>query len=519
MRIIISVLFLFLLLFLGKAYYDTHTIEIKHYEIKESPLGRVMAGLKVAFLSDLHLRRIDGMGEKILKLLDEERPDLIFLSGDYICFKGSYEPVVSFFNKLRAPYGVYAVLGNTEYTNENGSCVLCHIEHSKNLRQNPKPLLLRNSFRAIEVGDQRINIIGVDDPVKGKSNLNTAMKGVDFKYPTVLLTHSPEVFEEAASHGIDLVLAGHNHGGQLFLTEYLRKILPLDPVLEFLEGFFREGRTLMYVSRGIGTSYLPFRFGIKPEITFFEFTNSTNKETSGTNEETNGTSRNIQIARVNSTATPQHGRTAPQQHSFAQSLVSPTISNHPPQTVFAGLSLTNLVETFNVFSLLGFTAARQYGSTSAHNILFDFESEEELNHLNWECGKWFELSEENVTSGKYSLKVFLPLGQYPGINFQEFKEDWSKARFLRMEVFNSSEEPITFHIRIDDYKSGWEYANRFDMNIDLKEGMNYISIPTDSIRTNLYHRPLNLKKIKRMMVFIPNNNQKRELYLDNIRLE
>jgi hypothetical protein len=88
-----------------------------------------------------------------------------------------------------------------------------------------------------------------------------------------------------------------------------------------------------------------------------------------------------------------------------------------------------------------------------------------------------------------------------------------------MDVFNPSMEKVTFHIRIDDHKSGWEYANRFDINFGLKPGINHISIPTDSIRTNIHRRPLNLKRIERMMVFIPNNSKQRELYIDNLRLE
>ena len=497
MRLIILTLFISLLLFLVKAYYDTNTIEVKCYQIKDSPLSEALSGLKVAFLTDLHIRNIDAREKKILEILNEEKPDLIFLAGDYIGFKESYEPVISFFHQIKAPYGIYGVLGNTEYSNENGSCVLCHREHSKSLRQNQYPLFLRNSSRVVEVGDKKINLIGVDDPVKEKSNLNTAIKKVDFRYPTVLLAHSPEMFEEAASHGIDLVLAGHNHGGQLFLTKPLKKVLPLDPVLDFLEGFFREGRTLMYVSRGVGTSYLPFRFGVKPEITFFKFTNDTNE--------------NLRVDRID--PTPRSMALNPHPR------VSPIITNHPPETVFAGFSLTNLIETFNVFSLLGFAPARRDSSTAAHTILFDFESEEDLSYLNWECGKWFELSEKNATSGKYSLKVSLPSGQYPGIHFQGFKRDWSGSGFLKMDVYQSSEEIILFHIRIDDNQSGWEYANRFDINFTLNPGMNHISIPVDSIKTNLHRRPLNLRRIERMMVFVPNNAKRRELHIDHIRLE
>ena len=192
---------------------------------------------------------------------------------------------MSFFHQFKAPQGVYAVLGNAEYSNENGSCDLCHKEKSKRLRDRQYPVFLRNSFSVLEINHKKINIVGVDDPVEEKSDLKMALKGLNPRHPTILLAHSPEIFEEAASYGMDLLLCGHNHGGQIFITKYLRYVLPLDPVLDFLEGFFQEGKTLMYVSRGIGTSYLPFRLGVKPEITFFSFTNNTNE--------------NIRIAQMN----------------------------------------------------------------------------------------------------------------------------------------------------------------------------------------------------------------------------
>jgi hypothetical protein len=106
--------------------------------------------------------------------------------------------------------------------------------------------------------------------------------------------------------------------------------------------------------------------------------------------------------------------------------------------------------------------------------LFDFESNSDLERLHWECRKRFELSEENATSGKHSLKVSLPPGQYPGVSFHEINRNWSEAKHFAMDVFNPSEERVTFHVRIDDNKSGWEYANRFDINFELKQGLNHI---------------------------------------------
>jgi hypothetical protein len=235
----------------------------------------------------------------------------------------------------------------------------------------------------------------------------------------------------------------------------------------------------MYVSRGIGTSFLPFRLGVKPEITFFIFSNNPGNPT----------------------------------NSFDSFL----ISNTPPTTFFLGLSISNIFETFNLFDKIRniFTSRDSVNS----NELFDFESEEELKRLNWECHKWFQLSERNATSGKYSLKAILPPGQFPGINFEEIRNDWSKWNLLKLDVYNPSKEEFNFHIRIDDQKSSLEYTDRFDIDFNLKQGMNHIAIPTDSIRTNIHHHPLNLKRIKRMMVFLTNNTAPRELYFDHIRLE
>jgi len=490
--IILSVVVL-LILGMAKAYYDTNSIEIKHYQIRSSSLGEVLGGLKVAHLSDIHMKNTGLMANKILDILKGEKPDLIFITGDLISYEGPYEPVMSFLRQLNPPYGIYGVLGNTEYSNENGSCILCHEERSKRLRKKQSPIFLRDSIFPLKVNGRTLNILGVDDPVHKRSHLKRALKGMNSKDPSILLAHSPEIFEEASNSGIDLLLCGHTHGGQIFLTQYLRKILPLEASLRFIEGFFQKGKMLMYVNRGVGTSYLPFRFDVKPEMTFFVFTNNANSE-------------EMRTTRINES-----------------NLVNTvTISNSPSKTIFTGLSLSSLIETFNIVKIFDsphLTAARQHGNTTKQKILFDFESEEELKQLNWECHKWFELSEENATAGKYALKVTLPPGQYAGIDFEKIRSDWSGCHHLRMDVFNPDNEKVNFHIRIDDDKNGLEYASRFDVDFNLKPGMNHLSIPTDSIRTNLHHLPLNLKDLKRFLVFIPGNPKPREIYLDNIRLE
>jgi len=515
------IILIVLLLFAAKAYYDTNSIEIKHYRIDNSLLGEVLNGFKVAHLSDLHIRNTGLRESKLLEILKEEKPDLIFITGDLISFRGPYEPVMSFFYQLKPSLGVYAVLGNTEYSNENGSCTLCHKEKSGNLKEDPGVVFLRNSFVPLKVNGKTLNIIGVDEWVHKKSNLRTALEGANPDHPSILLAHSPEIFEEACGFGFDLLLSGHTHGGQVFLTKYLRKIFPLEASLEFIEGFFQRGKLLMYVSRGIGTSYVPFRLGVKPEITFFKFSNNTNNEKMRMAQmdkanQSNSFREVLSLFHWDST-NPSNSTNPTNSVNSTNRINSLLISNHPSNTIFLGISISSIVETFDLVSIIRKSFVSNHSQDS--NILFDFESDSDLKRLDWECHKWFELSGEHATSGKHSLKVILPPGQYPGINFEDIRKNWSSSLYFKMDIFNPSDETLKFHIRIDDNNSGWEYANRFDVNFILKQGMNHISIPTDSIKTNIHHYPLNLKKIIRMMVFVPNNAEKREIYLDNIRLE
>lgn len=467
------------LFLIGKAYYDTNSLEINHYQISNKEIGKILNGKKLAFLTDLHIRNYGLIENKILEIIEKEKPDLILLGGDYINFKGSFQPAISFMEKLKAPLGVYGVLGNTEYSNENGSCILCHKNGSKIIKENPHPRFLRNSSTILNIDEKRLNLIGVDDPVNGKADLTAALTNCSTKVPSILISHSPQIFEDAVQKGVSFILSGHNHGGQIFLLKYLRDALHLDPALEFLEGFFQKGKTTMYVSRGLGTSFLPFRFGVKPEISFFTFCD---------------------------------------EHAESKSLFA--VNKNQNKSIFMGFKFDNFLSLFNFSNILFNSQSPDDKCLKPYdNKLFDFESDVDLNYLNWECYKWFERSKEYATSGKYSLKVCLPPGPYPGINFKNIRENWSKNQYLMMDVINPSKEEFIFHIRIDDHKSGWEYADRFDMDFLLRNGLNKIRIPLSSIKTNIGNRPLDLRNIKRLMVFIPHNLKKRELYIDYIRLE
>lgn len=475
LRFLIPVIACLALFLFAKAYYDTYTLEVRHYRIVHSRLADALGGAKVVFLSDLHMRRFGPREQEIIRILQEEKPDIILLGGDYISFQASYDPVMAFFQELPR---AYAVMGNSDYYNENGSCILCHKPNSHELKSDPNVFFLRNVSALLDTAGGRVNLIGLDDPVNKKGNIAEATRGIAPSFPSVLLAHSPDVFEEASERGIDFVLAGHNHGGQVFPARYLKGRMLVDPAFEYLDGFFQKGRTLMYVGRGVGTSFLPFRLGVRPEVTFFQFIH-------------------------------ENGDGA-----------------HPFQAVSAinEKKSTFSFTTANLLDLMGLSNGLPGSGRKKHIIgpsgkLFDFESEAELDYLNWQCHKWFELSRDHATSGEYSLKVTLPVGQYPGINFLEIEKDWSSYRRLKMDVINQETELFKFHIRIDDKKSGWEYADRYDVNFIINHGVNNISIPLDTLKANIAPRSLDLHNIKHLMFFIPGNDRKRTFYIDNIRLE
>jgi len=503
-----------------------------------------LGGIKVAFLSDLHIKNIGLREKKVLEILGEEKPGLILLGGDYITFRGSYQPAISFLQELQANHGIYAVMGNTDYSNENGSCILCHKKKSKKLKDGSNLIFLRNFATPLQLNGKVLNLIGLDDPVNKKADLTAALQYRSTAAPqdgskvaaprstphafhgsTLLLSHSPEVFKEAANCGIDFLLCGHTHGGQIFLTKYLRKFIHFGPAFKFPKGFYQDQKTLMYVGRGVGTSFLPFRLGVKPEITFFTFSNGLGPSKDSC-KITDSTSKSIFSGITFSGFLDLFdfypGRSLREVLSSDLQDSTPNIQNPKESlslTPNASNALSSGPSSPDLTPYASNLKANDYSLSPKNDILFDFESDADLEKLNWKCHKWFERSREHATSGQYSLRVELPPGQCPGILFNGIKNDWSKNRYLKMDVFNPSDDKFIFHIRIDDQKSGWDYDKRFDYNFALKPGMNHLSIPTDSIKTNIKPRPLDLKNIKRFMAFIPINPHRREFYIDNIRLE
>jgi len=188
-------------------------------------------------------------------------PDLFVLTGDYVSNSIAFLPgCLEEMARVKARYGTFATLGNHEHW-------VGSIGRLKALfRQYGVPLLY-NAHRVIRTDRGPFAVAGIDDMRFGNHDLDAALRGLDPAIPTILLSHRPEIFPEAAGQGIALTLSGHYHGGQIKL-----KLPGGDVSLAHLrtpwpEGLYRIEDSHLYVSRGIGTTFTPVRLNARPEIT------------------------------------------------------------------------------------------------------------------------------------------------------------------------------------------------------------------------------------------------------------
>jgi predicted MPP superfamily phosphohydrolase len=212
-------------------------------------LPDAFSGLRVAQISDIHygLFLPQEWLAQAVRQVNRLNPNI--------------EPAAEILSRLRARYGVFAVLGNHDYRVDADAITLAlrrqHIE------------VLRNQHTALGFGGASLYLAGVDDYGYG-ADLRQTMRGIPRDAATVLLAHNPRIISLAARHGVSLVLSGHTHGGQVNLP-LLGTLYGRSPEqMRYKIGWDRLGTTQIYVSRGIGTIVLPWRLRCPAEISHLE---------------------------------------------------------------------------------------------------------------------------------------------------------------------------------------------------------------------------------------------------------
>jgi len=234
-------------------------------EVRIEGLPEELDGLRVAHLSDLHLGVPSRGGSAVAKAVEwvvERKPDLVCVTGDLVSRRSGL-PVLQRHLARLAP--CYVVLGNHDFAASRDPFSQ-RLEEGELLFPQGVSLLADGSLE-LELRAQRVQVSGVDPRsyALGRSHpARLADATADFR---VLLCHFPGVARRLAPGTFDLILAGHLHAGQIVLPLPRRKLRLAHLRARDVEGIYRYGATVLHVSPGIGTTFVPFRFFARPEVT------------------------------------------------------------------------------------------------------------------------------------------------------------------------------------------------------------------------------------------------------------
>ena len=236
---------LFLILYVWAFFIEPNLLVVKRYKSEK------FKGKKIVFASDFHIGKHDLKRlRKIVNLINRQNPDLVLSGGDFI--KGysgksslDIDTIAKEISKIKAP--IYTVLGNHDGKFDKFTV--------KNTLEKYGIKVLLNSFEKFK----EITIAGIDDLQTGLPNVQTALT----EDSVILLTHNPDVYYDI-KQPVDLILAGHVHGGQVRLPKAI--IVPSKYGTKFACGDFNETGNRMIVTKGLGTSILTVRFLTLPEI-------------------------------------------------------------------------------------------------------------------------------------------------------------------------------------------------------------------------------------------------------------
>ncbi|HYL77491.1 MAG TPA: metallophosphoesterase [Bryobacteraceae bacterium] len=247
--------------------YGRLDLEITRHRVRLPSLPKEFAGLRIAQISDIHISAFmpEEQIRKYAGIANDLRADLLALTGDFVTWDPSAQAaVVNAIAGLRAPFGVFACLGNHEAWSQTKDSITALLEQA-GIR------VLRDARTLIEHGGEALNLIGIE-PDYGWTTHQVPLSLNAPGRVNILLSHYPTVFDHAAELGIDLTLAGHTHGGQVKLDFISPDLVPKLLRTPYLAGWFRKPGGQLYVNRGIGTIGVPMRAGASPEITVFELT-------------------------------------------------------------------------------------------------------------------------------------------------------------------------------------------------------------------------------------------------------
>ena len=243
---------------------EAHRVLLSRHDVSIRGLPTALDGLRIAQVSDVHFPGNQLAARAALDHLRSERPEVVVLSGDMTETARAVGAMEEFAAAARGTLGTVAVLGNWEYR----ARVVDELAAAVYRRAGVD--LLINQSKVLEIGGTPLVLVGLDDVLSGRPDLDAARKGLQQDALEIWVIHEPSFADQipaGTSGRAALLLAGHTHGGQIRIP-FLPPVKPTGAG-RFLEGWYRDTAVPLYVSRGVGTTGIPARFRCSAELPIF----------------------------------------------------------------------------------------------------------------------------------------------------------------------------------------------------------------------------------------------------------
>jgi len=246
---------------------EVNWIKIECVDIPIRGLPAEFEGFKIVQLSDLYVTELGKREKKLPAMVNSIGADAIFITGDFARTAAGEKIAASIISKLEARHGIWGVSGNWDSTQTLKACEDAGLQ------------MLMSETDTIEIGEKHLGIIGLRVGVATRVvNTETQRKAIaklkaelPAGAPIILLEHMPRIIHAAQEEGIDLVLSGHTHGGQVRIPFGPAIVTPSDLGIRTSKGLYEFKDTYLYINPGIGLEpgpdFIRVRFWCRPEIT------------------------------------------------------------------------------------------------------------------------------------------------------------------------------------------------------------------------------------------------------------
>jgi predicted MPP superfamily phosphohydrolase len=234
---------------------------VERHEVRVAGLHPKLDGYRIVQLSDLHVGAMhpSWWAMRWARAANAEAADLAVVTGDMVTSGVAFhDAIAACLGGLRAKDGVFAIMGNHDYFGEGEP--LISLLQARGVR------VLRNEGLVLSRDDAAMYLAGIDDTWTKRADIDRALADRPAGMPTVLLSHDPERFPQAARRGVALVLSGHTHGGQVAVPFIPKRVNASKIAHTYSLGFYEKDGATLYVHPGLGTTGPPIRLGVAPAV-------------------------------------------------------------------------------------------------------------------------------------------------------------------------------------------------------------------------------------------------------------